>query len=119
MSRVKNSGVFLLGKTEIKKAKSFCFWRFLGRSAFWVLFLHPNLVGLRRVVLRSKWRSCFYTLHPKLYVNKMTYIEIKTIAGRQYRYLRESKLLPDGRIVHPNLKYIGPVDPIYEERKKK
>ena len=63
-----------------------------------------------------------YTLHPKLYkrklgdeANKMTYIEIKTIAGRQYRYLRESKQLTDGRIVHPNLKYIGPVDPIYQK----
>jgi hypothetical protein len=46
----------------------------------------------------------------------MTYIEIKTINGRRYRYLRESVLLEDGRIVHPNLRYIGPVDPVYDKR---
>jgi len=46
----------------------------------------------------------------------MTYIEIKTINGRQYRYLRESKQLKDGRIVHPNLQYIGPVDPVYSTK---
>jgi hypothetical protein len=45
----------------------------------------------------------------------MTYIEIKKINGREYRYLRESKMMPDGRIIHPNLKYIGPVDPVYDK----
>ena len=56
-------------------------------------------------------------MHPKLYTKKMTYIDVKTINGRQYRYLRESKQLEDGRIIHRNLQYIGPVDPVYSERK--
>ena len=43
----------------------------------------------------------------------MTYIEVKKINGRAYRYLRESVQLEDGRIVHRNLQYIGPVDPVY------
>ena len=43
----------------------------------------------------------------------MTYIEIKEINGRRYRYLRESVQLDDGRIIHPNPKYIGLVDPVY------
>ena len=46
----------------------------------------------------------------------MTYVEIKTINGKQYRYLRESVYLQDGRIIHPNLKYIGPVDPVYGKK---
>jgi len=45
----------------------------------------------------------------------MTYIEIKEISGKRYRYLRKSVQLADGRIIHPNLKYIGPVDPIYRK----
>lgn len=43
----------------------------------------------------------------------MTYIEIKTINGKQYKYLR--KTIRDGKkINHITLKYLGPVNPIYK-----
>jgi len=42
----------------------------------------------------------------------MAYIEIKTIKGRRYKYLR--KTVRDGkRMKHITLKYLGPVDPVY------
>ena len=42
----------------------------------------------------------------------MTYIEIKTINGKQYKYLR--KTVRDGqKMEHITLKYIGPVNPVY------
>ena len=46
----------------------------------------------------------------------MTYIEIKEINGREYRYLRESVRLDDGRTIHRHLKYIGPVVPVYGKK---
>jgi hypothetical protein len=43
----------------------------------------------------------------------MTYIEIKTINGKQYKYLR--KTIRDGkRMNHVTLKYLGPINPIYK-----
>jgi transposase len=53
-------------------------------------------------------------------VIKMAYIEIKTINGRQYKYLR--KTVRDGKkMKHITLKYLGPVNPVYKigsKRKK-
>jgi len=37
----------------------------------------------------------------------MPYIEIKTINGRRYKYLRESIRIRD-RVIHKNIKYLGP-----------
>lgn len=48
----------------------------------------------------------------------MVYTEIKTIKGRQYKYLRESIRI-DGRVVHRTVKYLGPVKPRYKPQKKK
>tara|TARA_Y100000031_G_scaffold114661_1_gene126834 strand:- start:37 stop:192 length:156 start_codon:yes stop_codon:yes gene_type:complete len=48
----------------------------------------------------------------------MVYTEIKTIKGRQYKYLRESVRI-DGRVVHRTVKYLGPVKPRYKPQKKK
>lgn len=43
----------------------------------------------------------------------MTYIEIKTINGKQYKYLR--KTIRNGKKMnHVTLKYLGPVNPIYK-----
>ena len=43
----------------------------------------------------------------------MSYIEIKTINGKQYKYLR--KTMRNGKkINHITLKYLGPVNPIYK-----
>ena len=48
----------------------------------------------------------------------MSYIEIKTIKGRQYKYLR--KTVRDGlKMKHVTLKYLGPVEPIYKIGKKR
>ena len=38
----------------------------------------------------------------------MAYIEIKTINGRKYKYLRESIRIGD-RVIHKNIKYFGSV----------
>lgn len=47
----------------------------------------------------------------------MSYIEIKTINGKQYKYLR--KTVRDGKkMKHITLKYLGPVDPIYGVSKR-
>ena len=46
----------------------------------------------------------------------MAYIEIKTINGRQYKYLRKSIKIGD-RIVHTNVQYLGPVNPVYKYNK--
>tara|TARA_Y100000031_G_C7882472_1_gene231413 strand:- start:246 stop:401 length:156 start_codon:yes stop_codon:yes gene_type:complete len=48
----------------------------------------------------------------------MVYTEIKTIKGRQYKYLRKSVRI-DGRVVHRPVKYLGPVEPRYRSQKKK
>ena len=43
----------------------------------------------------------------------MTYIEIKTIHGKNYKYLRKS--IRDGdKVRHITIKCLGPVDPIYK-----
>jgi Winged helix-turn helix len=48
----------------------------------------------------------------------MAYIEIKTISGREYKYLR--KTVRDGeKIMHITLKYLGPVNPVYKVGKKR
>lgn len=48
----------------------------------------------------------------------MVYIEIKTISGREYKYLR--KTVRDGeKIRHITLKYLGPVSPVYKAEKNR
>ncbi len=46
----------------------------------------------------------------------MTYIEIKTINGRQYKYLRKTIKIGE-RVVHTNVQYLGPVNPAYKYNK--
>lgn len=48
----------------------------------------------------------------------MVYVEVKTIGGRQYQYLRES-VRKGGKVVHKMVKYLGPVDPKYKKRRVK
>ena len=48
----------------------------------------------------------------------MVYIDIKTVKGRRYKYLRKSVRLKDGRVVHRNVKYLGPAGPIHKRRNK-
>ncbi len=43
----------------------------------------------------------------------MAYIEIKTINGRKYKYLRRS-IRVNGKMKKISLKCIGPVNPIYQ-----
>lgn len=43
----------------------------------------------------------------------MVYLEIKTIKGRGYKYLRESIRIGD-RVIHRTVRYIGPVQPRYK-----
>ena len=43
----------------------------------------------------------------------MTYIEIKKIRGREYKYLRKAVRVDD-KVKHVNVKYLGPVDPVYK-----
>lgn len=48
----------------------------------------------------------------------MTYIEIKKIKGKEYKYLR--KTVRDGeKMQHITLKYLGPVNPVYRIGKKR
>jgi len=47
----------------------------------------------------------------------MVYIEIKTINGRKYKYLRKT-VRNRNKIEHITLKYLGPVDPIYKIGKR-
>lgn len=47
----------------------------------------------------------------------MAYIEIKTIKGKQYKYLRKT-VRNKNRMEHITLKYIGPVEPIYKVSKR-
>jgi transposase len=49
----------------------------------------------------------------------MAYFEIKRIKGREYKYLRQSVRLADGRVVHKNAKYMGPVEPCYKISKER
>jgi hypothetical protein len=48
----------------------------------------------------------------------MVYTEIKTIKGRQYKYLRKCVRI-NGRVVHRTVKYLGPLKPRYRSQKKK
>lgn len=50
---------------------------------------------------------------PKLKCEIMTYIEIKTIKGRKYKYLRKS-VREGNKVRHITIKCLGPVDPIYK-----
>lgn len=43
----------------------------------------------------------------------MTYVEIKTINGRKYKYLRKS-IREGDKVRHITIKCLGPVDPIYK-----
>lgn len=50
---------------------------------------------------------------PKFECDSMVYIEIKTIHGKKYKYLRKS--IRDGdKVRHITIKCLGPVDPIYK-----
>jgi transposase len=46
----------------------------------------------------------------------MTFIEIKTIKGKQYKYLRKSVRKGD-KVIHVNVEYLGPVEPVYKTGK--
>lgn len=48
----------------------------------------------------------------------MTYIEIKTVYGRQYKYVR-SAVRVGKRVQHINLKYLGPFKPVYKIKQKR
>jgi len=43
----------------------------------------------------------------------MTYVEIKTINGRKYKYLRKS-VREGNKVRHVTIKCLGPIDPIYK-----
>lgn len=55
-------------------------------------------------------------MHPKFKSDSMTYIEIKTIHGKKYKYLRKS-IREGDKVRHITLKCLGPVDPIYKTGK--
>jgi hypothetical protein len=48
----------------------------------------------------------------------MTYIEIKTVYGRQYKYLRKAVRIGE-KVRHINLKYLGPANPVYKIKQKR
>jgi len=57
-------------------------------------------------------------VHPKLKRDIMTYIEIKTVHGRQYKYLRKS--IRDGeKVRHVMVECLGPLHPIYKTKKSR
>jgi transposase len=47
----------------------------------------------------------------------MAYERIKTVYGRQYRYIVEGKRV-NGKVKQRVVKYLGPVDPIYKRKRK-
>ncbi len=51
-------------------------------------------------------------------VIKMAYFEIKTINGKQYKYLRKT-VRHGKKMEHISLKYLGPVEPIYKVGKNR
>jgi len=55
---------------------------------------------------------------PKLECEIMTYIEIKTIHGRKYKYLRKS-IREGNKVHHITIKCLGPVEPIYKTGKSR
>ncbi len=46
----------------------------------------------------------------------MAFIEIKTIKGKQYKYRRKS-VRKGNKVVHVNVEYLGPVEPVYKTGK--
>ncbi len=48
----------------------------------------------------------------------MAFTEIKTIKGKQYKYRRKSVRKGD-KVVHVNVEYLGPVEPVYKTGKSK
>lgn len=56
-----------------------------------------------------------YNVYPK-FKRIMAFTEIKTINGRQYRYRRKSIRKGD-KVVHVNVEYLGPVEPVYKTGK--
>lgn len=48
----------------------------------------------------------------------MAFERIKTIKGRKYRYLVEGKRVDD-KVKQKVLKYLGPVEPVKEKKRKK
>ena len=46
----------------------------------------------------------------------MAFIEIKTIKGKQYKYRRKSVRKGD-KVIHVNVEYLGPVEPVYKTGK--
>ena len=56
-----------------------------------------------------------YNVHPK-FKRSMAFTEIKTIKGRQYKYRRKSVRKGD-KVVHVNVEYLGPVEPVYKTEK--
>jgi transposase len=46
----------------------------------------------------------------------MAFTEIKTIKGKRYKYLRKSVRKGD-KVVHVNVEYLGPVEPVYKTGK--
>lgn len=55
---------------------------------------------------------------PKLECENMTYIEIKTIHGKKYKYLRKS-IREGNKVRHITIKCLGPVHPIYKTGKSR
>lgn len=47
------------------------------------------------------------------WVMPMAYVEIKTIGGKKYKYLRKS-IRKGKKVTHATVKYIGPVEPVYK-----
>ncbi len=56
-------------------------------------------------------------MYPK-FKRIMAFTEIKTIKGKQYKYRRKSVRKGD-KVVHPNIEYLGPVEPVYRTGKSK
>ena len=56
-------------------------------------------------------------MYPK-FKRIMAFTEIKTIKGRQYKYRRKSVRKGD-KVVHVNIEYLGPVEPVYKIGKSK
>src|SRR3989338_6780487 len=48
----------------------------------------------------------------------MAYIEIRTLNGKKYKYLRKS-VREGNKVRHITLKYLGPVDPVYKTGEKR
>ncbi|MDL5502152.1 MAG: hypothetical protein QSU88_02950 [Candidatus Methanoperedens sp.] len=58
-----------------------------------------------------------YNVYPK-FKRIMAFTEIKTIKGKQYKYRRKSVRKGD-KVIHVNVEYLGPVEPVYKTGKSK